>query len=152
VTPPSRISRSMATKSPQRLRSNHRRALSSSNYAFVVQGDTLKGKGEVDFGGQTYGSDFDLKRGGETATGQQPSQPAPQPPRREVPQPSRSNHSIYFVGQWSFNWIGRESALGPAPREGTTTFTLLPMVSPWTFAPKVNPMARLSRNSRDHVR
>src|SRR5688500_12948439 len=31
------------------------------NYAFVVQGDSLKGKGEVDFGGQTYGFDFDLK-------------------------------------------------------------------------------------------
>jgi hypothetical protein len=96
------------------------------NYAFVVQGDTLKGKGEVEFGGQTYGFDFDLKRGGEAATGQQPSQPAPQPPRREVPQPQQKQSLNYFVGQWSFNWIGRESALGPAPREGTTTFTMLP--------------------------
>ncbi len=95
------------------------------NYAFVVQGDTLKGKGEVEFGGQTYGFDFDLRRGGEAATGQQ-SQPAPAPPRREVPQPQQKQSLNYFIGQWSFNWIGRESALGPAPREGTTTFTLLP--------------------------
>lgn len=96
------------------------------NYAFVVQGDTLKGKGEVDFGGQTYGFDFDLKRGADAASGKQQSQPAPPPPRREVPQPQQKQSLNYFVGQWSFNWIGRESALGPAPREGTTTFTLLP--------------------------
>lgn len=96
------------------------------NYDFVVQGDTLKGKGEAEFGGQTYGFDFDLKRGGEAATGQQQSQPTPAPPRREVPQPQQKQSLNYFVGQWSFNWIGRESALGPAPREGTTTFTLLP--------------------------
>ena len=95
------------------------------NYAFVVQGDMLKGKGEVEFGGQTYGFDFDLKRGSEVATGQQ-SQAPPPPPRREVPQPQQKQSLSYFVGQWSFNWIGRESALGPAPREGTTTFTLLP--------------------------
>ncbi len=99
------------------------------NYAFVVQGDALKGKGEVDFGGQTYAFDFDLKRGGDmpaaTAAGQQPP-PAQQPPRREVPQPQQKQSINYFVGEWSFNWIGRESALGPAPREGTTTFTLRP--------------------------
>lgn len=95
------------------------------NYAFVVQGETLKGKGEVEFGGQTYGFDFDLKRGGEAATGQPQVQNIP-PPRREVPQPQQKQSLSYFVGQWSFNWIGRESALGPAPREGTTTFTLLP--------------------------
>ena len=96
------------------------------NYAFVVQGDTLKGKGEVDFSGQTYGFDFDLKRGGEVAAGQSQSQPAPPPPRREVPQPQQKQSISYFVGQWNFSWIGRESALGPAPREGTTTYTLLP--------------------------
>jgi len=95
------------------------------NYAFVVQGDSLKGKGEVDFGGQTYGFDFDLKRGGEVPTGQQ-TPPAQPPPRREVPQPQQKQSLNYFVGQWSFNWIGRESALGSGPREGTTTFTLLP--------------------------
>jgi hypothetical protein len=93
------------------------------NYDFVVQGDALKGKGEAEFGGQTYGFDFDLKRGGEAPSGQQ-SQPPPAQPRREVPQPQQKQSLSYFAGQWKFNWIGRESALGPAPREGTTTFTL----------------------------
>jgi hypothetical protein len=92
------------------------------NYSFVVQGDTLKGKGEADFGGQTYGFDFDLKRGGEAPAGSQ----QPPAPRREVPQPQQKQSISYFVGQWNFNWIGRESPLGPAPREGTTTFTLRP--------------------------
>lgn len=100
------------------------------NYAFVVAGDAMKGKGEVDFGGQTYTFDFDLKRGGEAAGAQAPGQqasPPQQPPaRREVPQPQQKQSINYFVGEWSFNWIGRESALGPAPREGMTTFTLRP--------------------------
>lgn len=97
------------------------------NYNFVVQGETLKGKGEADFGGQTYGFDYDLKRGAETPAGTQAAQPAQPPPaRREVPQPQQKQSINYFVGQWTFNWIGRESALGPAPREGTITFTLRP--------------------------
>jgi hypothetical protein len=99
------------------------------NYNFVVQGDSLKGKGAVEFGGQTYEFDFDLKRGGDAPAGGQASQPAQtaQPPaRREVPQPQQKQSINYFVGQWTFNWIGRESPLGPAPREGTTTFTLRP--------------------------
>ncbi len=95
------------------------------NYNFVVQGDTLKGKGEAEFGGQTFGFDFDLKRGGEAPAGPQQPQPAP-PPRREVPQPQQKQAASYFVGQWTFKWVGRESPLGPAPREGTATFTLRP--------------------------
>jgi hypothetical protein len=93
-------------------------------YDFVLQAETLKGKGSVDFGGQTYTFDFDLKRGGEAASGGgQPGGGQP-PPRREVPQPQQKQSANYFVGEWTFNWIGRESALGAAPREGTTTFTL----------------------------
>jgi hypothetical protein len=92
-------------------------------YDFVVQGDTLRGKGEAEFGGQTYGFDFDMKRGGAAAAGPQQPQPPP-PPRREVPQPQQKQSLNYFVGQWTFKWVGRESPLGPAPREGTATFTL----------------------------
>jgi len=96
------------------------------NYDFVLQAETLKGKGSVDFGGQTYTFDFDLKRGGEVAGGGQPGGGQQPPPRREVPQPQQKQSANYFVGEWTFNWIGRESALGAAPREGTTTFTLRP--------------------------
>jgi hypothetical protein len=98
------------------------------NYNFVIQGEAMKGKGEVEFGGQTYGFDFDLKRGAEIPAGAQSAPAAPQQPpaRREVPQPQQKQSASYFVGEWTFNWIGRESALGPAPREGTTTFTLRP--------------------------
>jgi len=90
------------------------------------QGNSLKGKGEVEFGGQTYAFAFDLKRGGEMPAGAPAGQPAQPPPRREVPQPQQKQSISYFVGEWSFSWIGRESALGPAPREGTATFTLRP--------------------------
>jgi hypothetical protein len=97
------------------------------NYSFVVQGDSLKGKAEVEFGGQPYTFDIELKRGAELPAGAAAAPPAQQPPaRREVPQPQQKQSVNYFVGQWSFNWIGRESALGPAPREGVTTFTLRP--------------------------
>lgn len=96
------------------------------NYAFVLQGETLKGKGEVEFGGQTYTFTFDLKRGGEMPAGAAGGPPAQPPPRREVPQPQQKQSISYFVGEWSFSWIGRDSALGPAPREGTATFTLRP--------------------------
>jgi len=95
------------------------------NYAFAVQGDSLKGKAETEYGGQTYTFNFDLKRGGEMPAGATPGTHPQQPaPRREVPQPQQKQSLNYFVGEWSFNWIGRESALGPAPREGTATFTL----------------------------
>ena len=99
------------------------------NYNFTVQGDSLKGKGSVEFGGQTYDFDFDLKRGAEAPAGGQAAQPQEQQrpaPRREVPQPQQKQSLSYFEGQWTFNWIGRESALGAAPREGTTTFTIRP--------------------------
>ena len=97
------------------------------NYAFVVQGDSLKGKGETEYSGQTYIFNFDLKRLGEPPAGAAPGTQAQQPPpRREVPQPQQKQSLNYFAGEWSFNWIGRESALGPAPREGTATFTLRP--------------------------
>jgi len=91
------------------------------NYSFVLQGDSLKGKGDVEFAGQTYTFTFDLKRGGDAAGAPPAQQP---PPRREVPQPQQKQSASYFVGDWSFRWVGRESPLGAAPREGTATFTL----------------------------
>jgi hypothetical protein len=94
-------------------------------YAFVVQGDSLKGKGDVEFGGQNYTFSFDLRRGGEAASVQSGQQAQP-PPRPQVPQPQQKQSINYFVGTWTFSWIGRESPLGPAPREGTTTYTLRP--------------------------
>jgi hypothetical protein len=96
------------------------------NYAFVLQGDSLKGKGDVEFGGQSYTFTFDLKRGGEMPAGAPAGQQAQPPPRREVPQPQQKQSLGYFAGEWSFSWIGRESALGPAPREGTAMFTPRP--------------------------
>ena len=104
------------------------------NYKFTVQGDKLTGKGEVEFGGQTFSFDFDLKKvsddpaavpttptrgGGQGGPGGQP--------RPTVPQPQQKQSLDYFTGQWTFRWVGRESALGPGgPREGTVTFKRTP--------------------------
>ncbi|HZS08046.1 MAG TPA: hypothetical protein VFD58_24640 [Blastocatellia bacterium] len=98
------------------------------NYNFTVEGETMKGQGSVDYNGNVFTFDYDLKR-----TSTRPAEPAQgqaqqqQPPRRvEVPQPQQKQSVDYFVGQWGFKYIGRESALGPAPREGTVTFTRRP--------------------------
>jgi len=106
-------------------------------YDFVLQGDTLKGKGEVDFGGQTFSFNYDLKRAADTTaqrsdTSQQPQQGSQQAnqqrqqqSRAPVPQPQQKQSLEYFVGQWNFKWIGRDSPLGPGgPREGIATFKL----------------------------
>jgi hypothetical protein len=96
------------------------------NYKFTLQGETMKGKGELDFGGQSFSFDFDLKRTGDApppgAAIQQPAGPAGQN-RPQTPQPQQRQSLDYFVGQWSFKWVGRESAIGPGGAiEGITTF------------------------------
>jgi hypothetical protein len=102
------------------------------NYSFTLAGETMKGQGALDFGGQSITIDFDLKRvsadpGAATASASQQS--AAQGPggqqrqRVEVPQPQQKQSIDYFVGQWSYKYIGRESALWPAPRECAVTFT-----------------------------
>lgn len=101
------------------------------DYEFVVQGDNLKGKGEVDFNGQNFTFTYNLKRVSENvAQSQSTSQPATGSPpqqqrvRQEVPQPVQPQSLSYFIGQWTFKWIGRESPLGPGgPKEGTITYT-----------------------------
>ena len=97
------------------------------NFKFELQGESLKGEGAVNFGGQDFTFTYDLKRASEKAAapGQSDAQPAP-PPRQARPRvekPEQKQTLDYFVGQWTFKYMGRESALGAAPREGTATFT-----------------------------
>jgi len=106
------------------------------NYSFTLAGETMKGQGALDFGGQSITIDFDLKRvsadaGAAAPAGQQPGAQGQgqgqgqgqQRQRVEVPQPQQKQSIDYFVGQWSYKYIGRESALWPAPRECVVTFT-----------------------------
>jgi hypothetical protein len=95
----------------------------SINYKLVVQGETLKGEGALEIGGQTYNFTVDLKRVStvpEEARQRRSTGPA-------VPQPQQKQSLDYFVGQWTFKWVGRESALGAGGRrEGMTTFKPAP--------------------------
>jgi hypothetical protein len=103
------------------------------NYSFTLAGETMKGQGALDFGGQSITIDFDLKRVSAAApaasAGQQPGAQGQgqgqgqQRQRVDVPQPQQKQSIDYFVGQWSYKYIGRESALWPAPRECMVTFT-----------------------------
>jgi hypothetical protein len=43
--------------------------------------------------------------------------------RTSPPQPQQQQGLDYFVGQWTFEWAGRESALGAGQRSGVATFT-----------------------------
>lgn len=100
------------------------------NYQFLLQGETLKGKAEVEFGGQSYSFEYDLKRVSTDptppATTAQSQQQAGQQraARVAVPQPTQKQALEYFAGSWSYKWLGRESPLGPGgPFQGTMTFT-----------------------------
>jgi hypothetical protein len=108
------------------------------NYTFTLAGETMKGEGAVDFGGQNFTFDIDLKRVSNDTAGPLDSQSQTQTQsqsqsqsqtggrqrtRTNVAQPQQKQSIDYFAGQWSFKYIGRESALGPAPREGVVTFT-----------------------------
>src|SRR5215831_2498685 len=97
-------------------------------YQLNLQGDSLKGKGLVDFGGQTFELAYDLKRGsgGPRAASDQPAPQGPQQ-RPTVPQPQQKQSAQYFVGRWTFNWLARESPLRPSgPVDGLITYTLAP--------------------------
>jgi hypothetical protein len=106
------------------------------NYTFTLAGETMKGEGAVDFGGQNFTFNIDLKRVSNDTAGPLDSQSQTQTQsqsqaqtggqqrsRTNVPQPQQKQSIDYFAGQWSFKYIGRESALWPAPREGIVTFT-----------------------------
>lgn len=93
------------------------------NYKFALDGESLKGEGSVDFGGQVFTFSYDLKRANAAAAATPPPAEQRQQQRQRVEQPQQKQSIDYFVGQWTFKYLGRESALGPAPREGTVTFT-----------------------------
>ena len=106
------------------------------NYTFTLENDVLKGQGALDFGGQSMTFDLNLKRVSNdpgtstTANAASPNQTRPpgggggqQRQRVDVPQPQQKQSIDYFVGQWSYKYMGRESALGPAPRDCTVNFT-----------------------------
>ena len=93
------------------------------NYKCVLQGETLKGDGTLEVGGQTYNFTLDLKRVSTSTTlTEQEERRATRP---LVPQPQQKQSLDYFVGQWAFKWVGRDSVFGAGGRrEGTTTFKL----------------------------
>ncbi|MBL8207160.1 MAG: hypothetical protein JNM09_23200 [Blastocatellia bacterium] len=102
------------------------------NYKFTLAGETMKGQGALDFGGQAVTFDMNLKRvsaGTDAAAAPvaaataRPAGGGQQRPRNDVAQPQQKQSLDYFVGAWNFRYMGRESALGPAPREGVITFT-----------------------------
>ncbi len=99
------------------------------NYEFKLVANDLKGVGSLDFGGNAISFDVELKRAGEgAATAAAPAAgqiaaPARQQRGPSVEQPQQKQSIDYFVGAWNFRYLGRESALGPAPREGVLTLT-----------------------------
>lgn len=103
------------------------------NYIFTLTGETMKGQGALDFGGQAMTFDMNLKRVSTStdATATAPTAAAARPQggggqqrqRNDVAQPQQKQSLDYFIGAWNFRYMGRESALGPAPREGVITFT-----------------------------
>ena len=101
------------------------------NYNFNLAGETMKGQGALDFGGQAVTMDLNLKRVSTSTDAPAATAAATRPPggggqqrqRTDVPQPQQKQSLDFFVGQWNFRYVGRESALGPAPREGVITFT-----------------------------
>lgn len=97
------------------------------NYKFTLAGDTLNGQGSLDFNGNAFSFDVELKRDtGSAPAAAAPAQgqaPTPRQQRATVEQPQQKQSIDYFVGKWSFKFIGRESAIAPAPREGIVVFT-----------------------------
>ena len=51
-----------------------------------------------------------------------PAQPAGRGKRVSPQQPQQQQTDEYFVGAWTFTWIGRESPVSIGPRAGTLTY------------------------------
>lgn len=51
-----------------------------------------------------------------------PAPPGRRAPRVSPPQPQQQQTDEYFVGSWTFTWIGRESSVSIGPRAGTLTY------------------------------
>ncbi len=97
------------------------------NYKFTLKGDAMTGQGSLDFNGNAFTFDLDLKRdngaapaAGTAGSASGPARPAVKP---ASDQPQQKQSIDYFVGKWNFRVVGRESALAPSPRQGTVTFT-----------------------------
>lgn len=95
------------------------------SYKFTVKGDAMTGQGSLDFNGNPFTFDYEFKRGGAATPSAAPAASAAQTgrPRSGPEQPQQKQSIDYFVGKWSFKFVGRESALGSAPREGFVSFT-----------------------------
>lgn len=101
------------------------------NYVFTLAGDALTGEGALDFGGNAIKIQVNLKRVSNDTEGalisatqqQQTQQQARAQQRQTIEQPQQKQSIDYFVGTWSYKYVGRESNLAPAPREGSITFT-----------------------------
>lgn len=99
------------------------------NYKFTLKGEAMTGQGSLDFNGNAFTFDLDLKRdngaapvGGAAGASAATTAPA-RPAKPASDQPQQKQSIDYFVGKWSFRVVGRESALAPSPRQGTVTFT-----------------------------
>jgi Protein of unknown function (DUF1579) len=68
------------------------------NFDFVLKGETLDGKGEVNLGAQKLAFTYDLKRVGDLVA------------KKDL---SPEQKLDYFVGQWRFEMVARDSPLGP---------------------------------------
>src|SRR5262245_17140355 len=110
------------------------------NYTFTLEEETMAGQGALDFGGQSFTFDIHLKRVSTdnqvaSATRQPQAQPQGQGQGQtqgqrartpSVPQPQQKQSIDYFTGQWTYKYIGRESPLGPAPRDCTIDYKKTP--------------------------
>lgn len=115
-------------------------AVITITYKLTLDGDKLNGTGDIDFGGQSFTLEVELKRAGAAGAAAAPAAQSTTPPARPAapagqqaggaggrpgspPQPMQKQSADYFVGTWTSKVTGRESALGMAPRTGTITFT-----------------------------